>query len=216
MGASPGWTDVVDRVFYSVSSDWMVSKCPCRCQVGDRGCIIAKVGEDSPLIAVQPGAGAILWLEAAQGERRTYRADPAKGRVRIGDEHLTLCQLVLLQRVALRAHRCARNAAACGTAVPVRCPPPSGIPAQSRVLGGGPVSAGTHCAHGGKGIHYQWASHGGMAERLIAAVLKTARGVRPSGVRIPLPPLDMRHETTRGAQLVATSCVIGKWPAAGV
>ena len=83
------------------------------------------------------------------------------------------------------------------------------------VLGGGPMSAGTHCAHGGKGIHYQWASRGGMAERLIAAVLKTARGVRPSGVRIPLPPPDMWHDPTRGAQAVATSCVSGKWLAAG-
>jgi hypothetical protein len=60
----------------------MVSKCPFRCQVGDRSCIIAKVGEDDPLIAVQLGAGAILRLEAAQGERRAYRADPAKGRLR--------------------------------------------------------------------------------------------------------------------------------------
>jgi hypothetical protein len=97
---------------------------------------------------------------------------------------------------------------------------PSGVPPPRRsssmpVLGGGPMSAGTHCAHGGKGIHYQWASRGGMAERLIAAVLKTARGVRPSGVRIPLPPPDMPHDPTRGAQVVATSCVTGKWPAAG-
>src|SRR5919202_5428069 len=30
----------------SGSSDWMVTKCPCRCQVGDCGCVIAKVGED--------------------------------------------------------------------------------------------------------------------------------------------------------------------------
>jgi len=92
-------------------SDWLVSKCPFRRQVGDRGCVIAKVGEDGPLIAVQPGAGAILWLEAAQGERRACRADPAEGGVRIGGEHVTLCQLVLLQRIAQRAHRCAWNAA---------------------------------------------------------------------------------------------------------
>jgi hypothetical protein len=75
---------VVDRVYFSVSSDWMVSKGPCRGQIGDRGCVIAQVGEDGPLIAVQPGAGAILWLEAAQAERRAYRADRAKGRVLFG------------------------------------------------------------------------------------------------------------------------------------
>src|SRR5438067_13718255 len=90
----------------------MVSKCACRCQAGDRGGVIAKVSEDGLMIAVKHGAGAVLRLEAAQGERRAQRTDLAEGGVRIGGEHMTLCQLVPSQRTTQRAHRCAWNAAA--------------------------------------------------------------------------------------------------------
>ena len=37
-------------------------------------------------------------------------------------------------------------------------------------------------------VRIPWVDSGGMPERLIGAVLKTARAAKPSGVRIPLPP----------------------------